>query len=543
MPRTELCPPTEKGGDIMYDIFLSYRRETGSEFASFLEYRLTQMGYSVFFDANCLRDGAFEPKIDRAIDECTFFLLLLAPGDLDRCFKNPERDWIVHEAQRAIDNGKHIVPIQIREGFQFPEACALEPIKTLSKINLCDLSGVKAAQLVDTLLVEYLNDVPAKQLADKYNKGIIDPEYIEWEQRTLKSIYHDIPLVNVWGKDFPALVIPGAEAIKFPFDSLTKEGSLLPIEEPLQYEQTPWFNDFRKIVGPHIHYPNLYGFTSCGFNRDSEGKILSMQARPRTYKETVYTCHILQYELWTVYQKIGKERIATLEDLPMRKAIHDGHSNLDVLLSGCNRSALNDVTIAVIDYNDQTEAYCIATATRSENVATHPGYFGFVPSGGFELYELEENQSETVIQENYAVIGALYREYIEELFGDTSFGKATGNDDLNRLYRNSNIKSLRKGVRAGTYKFEFLGVIFDLTTLRQTLAFVLRIDDEDFYYSNEIRKNEENRYVKMVSLRSLDKLVTKDRLPVMVESAAAYSLLKENHLYREMEETGFCRLL
>lgn len=518
----------------MYDIFISYRRESGSEFASFLYDELIKMGYTVFFDGESLRDGPFEEAIDQAIDQCTFFLLLLAPNDFDRSLQAPKKDWILHESQRAIDNGKAIIPISIKSGFTFPENCKIDTITTLSKINICDLSGVGAAKLVQTRLLSFMNDYPAKQLAEAYNSGITDPEYIEWELNTLKSIYCDIPFVHVFGREYPAYIVPGSKQVSFPFESLSTNGKLNPIAQPLAYKELPWFHDFKKIVGPHIHYPDLYGYTSNGFKLDEAGRVYGMYCTPRTYKESVYTCHILQYELWAVYQKIGKERYATLDDLPMRKRIHEGKSNLEVIMSGCNRSALNDVSIAVIDYNERREEYCIATAVRTENVATFPGYFSFVPSGGFELYELESNQNESVVQENFSVIGALYREYIEELFGDKAFGQPTGDDDLNRLYKNSKIRDIKKGVRAGTYKFEFLGVDFDLITLRQTLAFALRIDDEDFFYNNEIRKNEENKYVKFASLKNLEDYIAKNQIPTMVETAATYDLLKRSHLYEEI---------
>lgn len=523
----------------MFDIFLSYRSDSGSEFASFLCKELTDLGYTVFFDAKNLREGEFEPKIDAAIDQCTFFLLLLAPNDLDRCFQNPEKDWILHESGRALKNGKCIIPISIKRDFKFPENCELDTINELSKINICDLSGVHAAELIQTRLLSFMNDSPAKKLSKEYNNGITSPDYIEWELNTLKSIYHDIPFVKVFGKEYPAYVVKGADSVTFPFESLSENGTLNPIAPPLLYEETPWFNDFKKIVGPNIHYPDLYGYTSNGFKFDDEGNICGMYCTPRTYKESVYTCHILQYELWAVYQKIGKERYATLDDLPMRKKIHQDRSNYEIITSGCNRSALNDVTIAVVDYNEQKEEYCIATALRSENVATFPGYFSFIPSGGYELYELESNQNESVIKENFSVIGALYREYIEELFGDKDFGKATGDDDLNRLYKNSKIRNIKKGIRAGTYKFEFLGVDFDLITLRQTLAFVLRIDDENFFYDNEFKKNEENIYVKFEPLNHLEEYIVKNNIPTMVETAATFALLKEHNLYKEIEAHNF----
>lgn len=523
----------------MYDIFLSYRRDSGSAYASFLNEALKRLGYKVFFDYEALRSGDFKMHIDQAIDECTFFLLLLAPHIFDHSLTDPENDWILYESQRAIRNGKIIVPVCIQKGFEFPQPCENETIDALSRLNICDLSGTDAAKLVDTLLIEFLDDHPAKALAEAYNKGITEPAYIEWELQTLKGIYHDIPLVHAFGKEYPAYVVPGAKEVVYPFDSLTRNGTLLPITEPLPFDQTPWYPTFRRIVGPNIHFPKLYGYTSNGFNLNAQGEIQSIICTPRTYEESVYTCHILQYELWSVYQEIGSLRPATLEDLPMRKAIHDGRSNIDVILSGCNRSSLNDVTIAVMDYNERTEEYGIASAVRTEKVATYPNYFGFIPSGGFELYELEENQSASVIRENFSVVGALFREYIEELFGDCGFGMATGDDDLNRLFRNEKVKILRDGVRNGTYKFEFLGVDFDLITLRQTLAFVLRIDDPNFFYDNDIRKNDENAFVKFEPLRTLETHIAQENLPVMVETAATYTLLINHRLFQEVVENDY----
>jgi hypothetical protein len=123
---------------------------------------------------------------------------------------------------------------------------------------------------------------------------------------------------------------------------------------------------------------------------------------------------------------------------------------------------------------------------------------------------------------------------MEELLGDKNFGQATGDDDLNRIYRNTKIMDIKNGVKTGKYKFEFLGVDFDLITLRQTLAFVLRIDDENFDSNNEFRKNEENKSIEFKSLKNLESDIAEANTPVMVEAAATYALLQKNHLYEEI---------
>lgn len=526
----------------MDNVFLSYRRKSGSELASVLYHMLTNAGYSVFFDVKSLRAGDFETRIDQEIDRCTFFLVLLAPHDLDRSLKSPETDWIVHEVDRAIKRGKIIIPVGIK-GFKFPKNCDQETIKVLSQKYICDLSGTEFFNLITARLIcEFFKDNPAKELSKEFNEGIVDLNFIKWELETLKGIYHDIPFVNTFGQEFPVFTLPGSPKVVFPFDSLTKEESLQAVEEKLNYEASPWFRDFNKIVGPHIHFPELLGYTSVGYDFDEQGRIEGIRAIPRTYNETAYTTNILQYELWRVYKKIGKDRFATLDDLPMRKAIHGNKSNREVILSGCNRSALYDVTIAVMAINVITSEYEIASAVRSADVAIYPGYYSFIPSGGFELYELEENQDFTVIKANYSVIGALYREYLEELFGDERFSKPTGDDDLNRLYRNSKIQYLRDGVESGILNFEFLGVNFDLISLRQTLAFVLRIDDKKFFYNNEIKKNSESKSLKFQVLSGIEENIRNSKLPVMAETAATYSLLMHNHLYCEIAKNNFKKI-
>ena len=46
-----------------YDVFISYRRETGANDARLLQQALKARGYTVFFDYDSLRDGKFDKKI------------------------------------------------------------------------------------------------------------------------------------------------------------------------------------------------------------------------------------------------------------------------------------------------------------------------------------------------------------------------------------------------------------------------------------------------------------------------------------------------
>lgn len=519
----------------MTDVFLSYRRESGLEFCSFLYQTLRQEDYQVFFDARSSRQGAFDEQIDRAITECTYLLAVLAPHDLDRCLKDPENDWILHEVGLAQELGKIVIPVVCKRGFTFPDACGNPILETLSREVICDLSGPDAAELIHTRLFEFMHDAPATRLRAEYQQGLLREDYQAWELETIQGIYSDFSLFQEGGRTYPAVLLQGSEKVRYPFDELTRPENLLDRSEPFSYQSSELYHDFRKIVGPTIHYPNLYGFANEGLMLDEAGKVEGFLARPRMFRETAYTSHILHYELWRAFQRLGKDRPATLDDLPIRKRIHADLSNREVLFSGKNRSCLCGVSVAVVAYDENAGDYEAAVAVRSNDVASYPGYLSIVPSGGFELYELEDRQDSFSIRKNFKICAALYREYIEELFGDVEFDHATGDDDLRRLYRNEHIKALRNGI-GKTYFFDFLGVIMDLASLRPMFAFVLRIDDPAFMYENEIRKNKENSYLDFVPFSRLESAARGDDElpPLMPESAGVYALLKKHPTFREV---------
>lgn len=100
-----------------YDIFISYRRDGGEYTAKLLHDRLTQLGYSVFFDVESLRSGEFNRELFDIIENCTDFLVVLSPGSLERC--QNEGDWVRLEIAHALQKGKNIVPIMLRN-FKFP---------------------------------------------------------------------------------------------------------------------------------------------------------------------------------------------------------------------------------------------------------------------------------------------------------------------------------------------------------------------------------------------------------------------------------------
>jgi len=91
------------------DLFISYRRDGGVDYARMIYLELRRRGYNVFFDYNSLRDGKFNDAIFKAIDQCEYFVLVLTNEALSRCANTT--DWVREEICYALKKEKSIVPI------------------------------------------------------------------------------------------------------------------------------------------------------------------------------------------------------------------------------------------------------------------------------------------------------------------------------------------------------------------------------------------------------------------------------------------------
>lgn len=104
-----------------YDIFISYRREGGKEYARNLTSELVSRGFHPFLDFDELKDGKFDKRITDAIESAPVFMFILSPGSLDRCVN--EDDWVRKEILHAIEHKRHFVPVDIDKQFEaFPSA-------------------------------------------------------------------------------------------------------------------------------------------------------------------------------------------------------------------------------------------------------------------------------------------------------------------------------------------------------------------------------------------------------------------------------------
>lgn len=131
-----------------YDVFVSYRRATGSQLASLLKVHLQLKGLSVFLDVAGLGSGKFDKALLTTISNSHNMLLVLTPQSLERCFRDTMvQDWVHREILCALESKVHIVPV-MDPLFKWPEETALPEDVTFAGLPNSMLSlGVTSTRM------------------------------------------------------------------------------------------------------------------------------------------------------------------------------------------------------------------------------------------------------------------------------------------------------------------------------------------------------------------------------------------------------------
>ena len=138
-------------------VFISYRREGGIDYAMLLKEKLKNKGYTVFLDMTSMHAGRFDYHIADAIKECTDFLLIVSPDALKRCAN--EGDWVRREIKYALEYQKNIIPIMIPGGV-FPDRLPAD-INNVRFMNGIEYSKTYLDNMVDNLTKNYMRSIPA----------------------------------------------------------------------------------------------------------------------------------------------------------------------------------------------------------------------------------------------------------------------------------------------------------------------------------------------------------------------------------------------
>lgn len=269
-------------------------------------------------------------------------------------------------------------------------------------------------------------------------------------------------------KEYEAITI-STKPVDFPFkDICPKDSDHLERKEKISKEKYPgiqkkykgFIKRYYRLINQTIKYPKRLGYMLDEIifytNNDQEKKNNQVEwyldSYVGNYENNLKTSHVLEYELYKLYikdrkyhlnikEKCGKE---ILKELPIRNYIHTNFENeCDVLTSGKNRSSLLGVQVFVLIKNHSKE-YDVLRIRRSENVVIKPGFLQFIPSGGFEA--MNDCVDYDAQWDNYSITKAVFRELLEECFGqDEDDKRACGyNISPDRIYYNDEISKLIK---------------------------------------------------------------------------------------------------
>lgn len=153
-----------------YDIFISYRRDGGAQYARILQLMLIQRGYKVFLDYDELRDGTFSDRIKAAIKAAPVFMPVLSTGSMARCAN--EDDWVGKEILLAVQEGKHFVPIDPDRTFDGVPKGVPTIIKEAiegnqhSEVSFGQLLGASVEQMITDRLIEKVGSRTSQEKKD-----------------------------------------------------------------------------------------------------------------------------------------------------------------------------------------------------------------------------------------------------------------------------------------------------------------------------------------------------------------------------------------
>lgn len=158
-----------------YDIFISYRRATGKNFARIIKPELEKRGFRVFLDFDELKDGVFDKRIMDAIKESPIFLMILSKGALDRCIN--EDDWVRAEILYASEQDRHIVPVEVDKSFREIPKELPEDVKAVlgahqfSQVDTESLLEVSMEKLIRERISPYVTPPPTGNPPDIKNRN------------------------------------------------------------------------------------------------------------------------------------------------------------------------------------------------------------------------------------------------------------------------------------------------------------------------------------------------------------------------------------
>lgn len=405
-------------------------------------------------------------------------------------------------------------------------------------------------------------------IKDFYKTIDNNQEYFDWHIKVFRHIYGDSYLLKLNDTIYPCFKtnieecdIDSFKLQNLNFDNVVfkdknriKESWFVSnerIEELFNVESYKWiYKVYRIIVGNSIKYPNLTGFMLDKMNLNNDGICTSISCKLGTYKQNVFSSHIIEYETYLAYKRLKDRSVIPdniIDYMPLRKQILLASNGdvFDMMHCGHGRFSLLSVQLMIVYYDTNKGEYCTLLKKRaSDKIAAKLGYLQLVPAGGFELYEREELCYDIdKINDSYTVKYAVYRELLEELFNIKTFeGNYDDgeNRDTNDVIDDNEMIGI---IKKHKFNMHILGITTEIVSLRSTLSCLIRIDDPNFRDNFVIKTkyNEEFDYKGESPVIQLKDIENKYRGNIMItpDSVAMYALAKESKLYQEIVDNDY----
>ena len=160
-----------------YDIFLSYNHRGGHQYARILYLLLTQRGYNVFYDYNCLSGNpmSMNEELISACKEAPIFMPILSHDVFSS-------EYVRKGTLFALKEKKHIVPIVPDGEFDFFLPEEIEEIGNYQhcKILFDSALGACIDQMIKDRIVPYIGE--------RKHSNHVDMDF-ETAQETLRKMY------------------------------------------------------------------------------------------------------------------------------------------------------------------------------------------------------------------------------------------------------------------------------------------------------------------------------------------------------------------
>ena len=171
-------------------IFISYRRSAAAFIARAIFLDLRDHGYDVFMDVESIDSGHFEQIILNQVEARAHFLVILAPGTVERT--NEPNDMMRREIEFAIDKQRNIVPLLL-PNFSFEDA---KPYLTGKLAQLPSFNGVAVSHDYFEASMERLRTRFLNKFATGEIKAVSASEQAAVQQKMAEVVAQPAPTTS-----------------------------------------------------------------------------------------------------------------------------------------------------------------------------------------------------------------------------------------------------------------------------------------------------------------------------------------------------------